>query len=118
VASPASASSHLSWLRRKDIEVLPKNVYLVPVYKSAIHIIVTLGGRTEERLGLYLKGKSGASAGDSRRRPGSDPHVGRPFLYFGWLFAAFQSPGDLECGRKYGGRVAAVKSAHGPFRPF
>ncbi len=70
MASSASASTNLAWLRGRGIEVLPQDVYLAPVYESAIedapllqairqrrpaHIIVTLGGGTQERLGLYLK---------------------------------------------------------------
>jgi hypothetical protein len=108
-------------LGRKGIEVLAKDGYLAPIYKRAIedepllqairrrrltHIIVTLGGRTKQRLGFYLKRKSGASAGDSSQS-------GRPLPFSAattWAdrsisagcFAAFQSPGDMcpDIGRR------------------
>jgi exopolysaccharide biosynthesis WecB/TagA/CpsF family protein len=70
MATPSSAASNLAWLREQNIEVLPEDVYVAPIYGAVIeddvllerirrrrpsHIIVTLGGGTQERLGLYLK---------------------------------------------------------------
>ena len=70
MASPASASTNLAWLRTKGVEVLAEDVYLAPIYKSTIedehllgkirrrrpaHVIITIGGGTQERLGHYLK---------------------------------------------------------------
>jgi UDP-N-acetyl-D-mannosaminuronic acid transferase (WecB/TagA/CpsF family) len=115
MASPASASTNLAWLRRKGIEVLREDVYLAPVYKSAIedepllqairrrrpaHIIVTIGGGTQERLGLYLKRNLvplpaihciGAAiaflSGDQVQIP-----MWADRFYFGWLFRCLSEP--------------------------
>jgi UDP-N-acetyl-D-mannosaminuronic acid transferase (WecB/TagA/CpsF family) len=70
MASPTSARRNLDWLTEQGIEVSEHNVYVAPVYGSVIedkplldqinrirpkHVIVTVGGGTQERLGLYLK---------------------------------------------------------------
>jgi exopolysaccharide biosynthesis WecB/TagA/CpsF family protein len=70
MASPESSAINLAWLREQNIEVQPEDVYLAPMYGPVIDdealleqvrqrrptdIIVTLGGGTQERLGLYLK---------------------------------------------------------------
>lgn len=70
MASAASASRNLSFLGREGIHVPSHHVYLAPIYHGTIddaelvekitrlrpqHVIVTLGGGTQERLGLYLK---------------------------------------------------------------
>jgi UDP-N-acetyl-D-mannosaminuronic acid transferase (WecB/TagA/CpsF family) len=70
MASSASAAKNLAWLRRQGIEISPEDVYVAPMYGTAIddetllaqvrkrrpaHIIITIGGGTQERLGLYLK---------------------------------------------------------------
>jgi len=115
MAGPASASTNLAWLRGQGIEVLPEDVYLAPIYKGAIedqdllqalrvrrpaHIIVTIGGGTQERLGLYLKRNLnpvpaihciGAAiaflSGDQVRIP-----MWADRFYAGWLFRCLSQP--------------------------
>ncbi len=70
MVSPASARRNLTYLREKGIFVRDEDVYLAPKYTAQIsdpellqrlkshqykHVIVTVGGGTQERLGLYLK---------------------------------------------------------------
>ena len=70
MASPRSARLNLAWLATQGIEVPADHVYMAPMYGPVIddreligklerlrpqHIVVTLGGGTQERLGLYLK---------------------------------------------------------------
>ena len=70
MASPNSAATNLKWLAENGIAVDPEYIYLAPTYAAQIadhdllamldrlrpqHVIVTLGGGTQERLGLYLK---------------------------------------------------------------
>jgi UDP-N-acetyl-D-mannosaminuronic acid transferase (WecB/TagA/CpsF family) len=65
-----SAQRNVRWLNSNDVHVGPENVYLAPMYGAAVedevllhqlerrrprHIVVGLGGGTQERLGLYLK---------------------------------------------------------------
>jgi exopolysaccharide biosynthesis WecB/TagA/CpsF family protein len=116
MTSPVSASTNLAWLRQKGVEVLPEDVYSAPIYKkSAIedeallqairrrrpaHIIVTLGGGTQERLGLYLKRNLepvpaihciGAAiaflSGDQVRIP-----IWADRFYLGWFFRCLSEP--------------------------
>ena len=70
MASPKSAKKNLRWLRSQQIAVRDQDVYMAPLYKGPIHdedllalvqshryrhIVVTVGGGTQERLGLFLK---------------------------------------------------------------
>jgi N-acetylglucosaminyldiphosphoundecaprenol N-acetyl-beta-D-mannosaminyltransferase len=70
MASPKSAKTNIAWLRRKGIDLHDEHIYMAPLYKGEIedepllakmrahpyrHVIVTVGGGTQERLGLYLK---------------------------------------------------------------
>jgi UDP-N-acetyl-D-mannosaminuronic acid transferase (WecB/TagA/CpsF family) len=71
MASPASARRNLDWLASEGIDIPKENVYMAPLYGDAHiddpillelverirpqHIIITVGGGTQERLGLYLK---------------------------------------------------------------
>ena len=70
MASPGSAKCNLEWLRQEGISVPGEYTYNAPFYGPRIedpglleylervrpkHIVVTLGGGTQERLGLYLK---------------------------------------------------------------
>jgi UDP-N-acetyl-D-mannosaminuronic acid transferase (WecB/TagA/CpsF family) len=70
MASPKSARANLQWLRSTGIDVPEEHVYMAPLYRGAIedepllakmrahhykHVVVTVGGGTQERLGLYLK---------------------------------------------------------------
>jgi UDP-N-acetyl-D-mannosaminuronic acid transferase (WecB/TagA/CpsF family) len=70
MANPESARRNLDWLHAEGIEVSDYHVYMAPMYKGQIidkalldkmrahryqHVIVTVGGGTQERLGLYIK---------------------------------------------------------------
>jgi UDP-N-acetyl-D-mannosaminuronic acid transferase (WecB/TagA/CpsF family) len=72
MASPESARTNLAWLRSEGIVIGELDIYLAPLYKGEIkdevllqkmsahrykHVIVTVGGGTQERLGLYMKRK-------------------------------------------------------------
>jgi exopolysaccharide biosynthesis WecB/TagA/CpsF family protein len=65
-----SAQRNVKWLNENEVHVGHENVYLAPMYGAAVedqlllqklekrrprHIIVGLGGGTQERLGLYLR---------------------------------------------------------------
>jgi N-acetylglucosaminyldiphosphoundecaprenol N-acetyl-beta-D-mannosaminyltransferase len=66
----ASARRNLRWLRQSGVTVANEDVYLAPLYEQTIsdeelldrieerrpkHIVLGVGGGTQERLGLYLK---------------------------------------------------------------
>jgi len=68
--SPASARKNLDWLASQGISVPEHCVYVAPIYGPVMedvmliehlrqypvrHIVITVGGGTQERLGLYLK---------------------------------------------------------------
>lgn len=68
--TPASAQRNLRWLRQNGVSVANEDVYLAPLYGQTIsdeellerieerrpkHIVLGVGGGTQERLGLYLK---------------------------------------------------------------
>ena len=70
MASPKSATLNLAWLAEQGITVPDECVYMAPMYGAKIddpallerlnrlrprHVVVTIGGGTQERLGLYLK---------------------------------------------------------------
>jgi UDP-N-acetyl-D-mannosaminuronic acid transferase (WecB/TagA/CpsF family) len=70
MANPKSAAINIKWLAENGISVDPQFVYIAPMYGEEIadddllalldrlrprHVIVTIGGGTQERLGLYLK---------------------------------------------------------------
>jgi UDP-N-acetyl-D-mannosaminuronic acid transferase (WecB/TagA/CpsF family) len=70
MANPKSAATNLKWLAENGISVAPQYVYLAPMYGAEIadpdllalldrlrpqHVLTTIGGGTQERLGLYLK---------------------------------------------------------------
>ena len=116
MAGSASARRNLDWLASQGISVPSDCVYEAPVYgpeiedsgllanlkdRSVKHIVITLGGGTQERLGLYLKRHLhyspaihciGAAiaflSGDQVRIPNWVDH-----LFLGWLFRCFSSPG-------------------------
>jgi len=115
MAGPASAHRNLDWLRSQGIEVPRECVYLAPMYGNGIddaallellerqrpqHVVVTVGGGTQERLGLYLKQQLSY-------RPAihcigaaiaflSGDQVGIPVwadrFYLGWLFRTLADP--------------------------
>jgi UDP-N-acetyl-D-mannosaminuronic acid transferase (WecB/TagA/CpsF family) len=115
MASPASAKLNLDWLAEQGIAVPADNVYMAPLYGPVIedaalldhldrlrpqHIIVTIGGGTQERLGLYLKRNLsyrpaihciGAAiaflSGDQVHIP-----VWADKFYLGWLFRSLSEP--------------------------
>jgi UDP-N-acetyl-D-mannosaminuronic acid transferase (WecB/TagA/CpsF family) len=115
MASTASAEKNLAWLRGQGIEVPEECVYLAPMYSNEIedsallellervrpqHVVVTVGGGTQERLGLYLKRRLsyrgsihciGAAiaflSGDQVAIP-----VWADRLYLGWLFRSAADP--------------------------
>jgi len=116
MASPISAERNLAWLAGQGIAVPEDNIYLAPIYGSgsisdpallerlnrlrAQHVIVTIGGGTQERLGLYLKRNLayrpaihciGAAiaflSGDQVHIP-----VWADKFYLGWLFRSVAEP--------------------------
>jgi UDP-N-acetyl-D-mannosaminuronic acid transferase (WecB/TagA/CpsF family) len=116
MAGAASARRNLDWLASQGILVPSDCVYEAPMYGPEIedpallanlqnravkHILITVGGGTQERLGLYLKRKLNYSpaihcigaaiaflSGDQVRIPNWADH-----LYLGWLFRCVSSPG-------------------------
>jgi len=70
MAGPASTKRNLAWLQKNGFQVGTDDVYMAPMYGAEIedptllnllgerrpkHVVVTIGGGTQERLGLYLK---------------------------------------------------------------
>ena len=116
MASPVSAKRNLAWLAGQGIVIPEDNIYMAPMYGNAPiddpallehlnrlrpqHVIVTIGGGTQERLGLYLKRKLsyrpaihciGAAiaflSGDQVHIP-----VWADRFYLGWLFRSLAEP--------------------------
>jgi UDP-N-acetyl-D-mannosaminuronic acid transferase (WecB/TagA/CpsF family) len=116
MASPASAKRNLHWLEEQGITVPEEAIYMAPLYGSGAisdpllldrvdrlrpqHIVVTIGGGTQERLGLYLKRNLkyapsihciGAAiaflSGDQVFIP-----VWADKFYLGWLFRSLSEP--------------------------
>jgi UDP-N-acetyl-D-mannosaminuronic acid transferase (WecB/TagA/CpsF family) len=115
MAGPASANLNLVWLAEQGITVPEDCVYMAPFYGTPIddapllerlnqirpqHVIVTIGGGNQERLGLYLKRNLdflpaihciGAAiaflSGDQVNIP-----VWADKFYLGWLFRSFSEP--------------------------
>ncbi len=115
MASTESAQRNLAWLAEQGIYVPEENIYIAPHYGDAIedsrllkqlqrirpqHVILTVGGGTQERLGLYLKRNLpylpaihciGAAiaflSGDQVSIP-----VWADKLYLGWLFRCLSEP--------------------------
>jgi N-acetylglucosaminyldiphosphoundecaprenol N-acetyl-beta-D-mannosaminyltransferase len=113
--SAGSAERNLNWLAGKGIYVANENVYLAPAYGKTIddlelvrrietcrprHVVLGVGGGTQERLGLYLKQNLnyrpaihciGAAiaflSGDQVRIP-----VWADFLGLGWLVRCLWKP--------------------------
>ena len=111
----ASAKQNLRWLSSQGIRVPDSHVYLAPMYHGDIHdaklikllkklrpqhIIVAVGGGTQERLGQYIKHAVnyrpaihciGAAiaflSGDQVRIPAWADRMG-----LGWLFRCLSSP--------------------------
>jgi len=117
MASPISAKRNLAWLEGKGITIPADNIYLAPIYSPTgpitdppllerlnrlrpHHIVITVGGGTQERLGLYLKRNLdyrpaihciGAAiaflSGDQVHIP-----VWADKLYLGWLIRSLSEP--------------------------
>ena len=115
MASPLSAKKNLHWLARHGIAVPEDCVYMAPIYGAEIsdapllavieqrrpkHVILTVGGGTQERLGLYLKRNLsylpaihciGAAiaflSGDQVKIP-----VWADKIYLGWLYRSISDP--------------------------
>jgi UDP-N-acetyl-D-mannosaminuronic acid transferase (WecB/TagA/CpsF family) len=116
MASPISEKRNLDWLKGQGITIPKDNIYMAPIYGSGPiadpalleslnrlrpqHVIVTIGGGTQERLGLYLKRNLayrpaihciGAAiaflSGDQVHIP-----VWADKFYLGWLFRSVAEP--------------------------
>ena len=115
MASQVSAERNLAYLKSEGIDVPAECVTLAPMYGREIedepllemlerirpqHVVVTVGGGTQERLGLYLKRNLsylpaihciGAAiaflSGDQVNIP-----VWADKLYLGWLFRSLHDP--------------------------
>jgi UDP-N-acetyl-D-mannosaminuronic acid transferase (WecB/TagA/CpsF family) len=116
MASPISAKRNLEWLAGQGITLPEDHIYMAPMYGNAPiadpalidllnrlrprHVIVTIGGGTQERLGLYLKRNLsyrpaihciGAAiaflSGDQVHIP-----VWADKFYLGWLLRSFAEP--------------------------
>ena len=130
MAGKLSAELNLKYLADAGVQVPETHVYMAPMYGKAdgtelvdsdllamverlppTHIVVTIGGGTQERLGLYL-------ARNLSYRPGihcigaaiaflSGDQVHIPVwadhLYLGWLFRVLHEP------KRYGPRYWAAK---------
>lgn len=70
MASEESARRNVAWLREQGIAVRPEQVYVAPMYGADVddtqllervamlrpsHVLITIGGGIQERLGLYIK---------------------------------------------------------------
>jgi exopolysaccharide biosynthesis WecB/TagA/CpsF family protein len=115
MAGEENAKRNLAWLASRGITVPQSCMYIAPRYGDEIedrellerleqqrpqHVIVTIGGGNQERLGLYLKRNLcyrpaihciGAAiaflSGDQVRIP-----AWADYLYLGWLFRCFSEP--------------------------
>ena len=104
MAGKASSEKNLAWLKSEGISVPAEFVYEAPMYGAKIedpalieklevfrpqHVIITVGGGTQERSRSVSEELSGLSPGDplhrgcdcvSERRPGADSELGGPVL--------------------------------------
>jgi UDP-N-acetyl-D-mannosaminuronic acid transferase (WecB/TagA/CpsF family) len=115
MAGPQSAQLNLAWLSAQGIAVPTEAVYMAPRYDRVIddpallealellkpkHVVVTIGGGTQERLGLYMKRQLtflpaihciGAAiaflSGDQVHIP-----VWVDRMYIGWLYRCISEP--------------------------
>jgi N-acetylglucosaminyldiphosphoundecaprenol N-acetyl-beta-D-mannosaminyltransferase len=113
--SPAAAERNVAWLRANGVPVADDNVYVAPTYGAVIsdrellkrlearrpvHLVLGIGGGTQERLGFYLKQNLsfrpsihcvGAAiaflSGDQVRIPVWVDEVG-----LGWLWRSISNP--------------------------
>src|SRR5437667_2379617 len=110
-----SAAKNITWLRAQRVEVDEGDYYLAPLYNRPIeddvllsrlrkqkpkHIVVALGGGTQERLGLYLKRNLGYPAAIHcigaaiAFLSGDQVHIPdwADKFYLGWLFRCLADP--------------------------
>jgi UDP-N-acetyl-D-mannosaminuronic acid transferase (WecB/TagA/CpsF family) len=115
MAGPASSRKNLAWLKEQGIEVPADCVYEAPLYGDQIedpelieklarvrprHVVITIGGGTQERLGIYIKRHLdylpaihciGAAvaflSGDQVRIPEWADR-----MWLGWLFRCISAP--------------------------
>jgi UDP-N-acetyl-D-mannosaminuronic acid transferase (WecB/TagA/CpsF family) len=115
MASPASSERHRAWLASQGIDTPDSYIHNAPIYGPVVedkpllaalraarprHIVVTIGGGTQERLGLYLKHNLefrpaihciGAAisflSGDQVKIP-----VWADRMFMGWLFRCLSEP--------------------------
>jgi UDP-N-acetyl-D-mannosaminuronic acid transferase (WecB/TagA/CpsF family) len=115
MAGPESTRKNIEWLTSEGIVVPPNCIYEAPMYGTKIedpalierirdlhvkHVVITVGGGTQERLGLYIKRNLeylpaihciGAAiaflSGDQVRIPDWADR-----FYLGWLFRCVSSP--------------------------
>ena len=115
MASPQSAQKNLEWLVAQGVAVPADCVYLAPLYGEIVedralverirqsgirHVVVTIGGGTQERLGLYLKSQLDRHTGiycigaAIAFLSGDQVHIPEwaDRLYLGWLFRCISSP--------------------------
>ena len=116
MANESSSRRNLSWLRDQNVAATDDDVYIAPFYPGKVsdpvllkllnerrpkHIVLTIGGGNQERLGLYLKRNLsyrpsihcvGAAiaflSGDQVYIP-----MWADKLQIGWLFRCVSSPG-------------------------
>ena len=116
MAGPANGRKNLDWLAAQGISVPETCVYEAPIYGRDIedaglirrlrssqvrHVVITLGGGTQERLGLYIRRNLdylpaihciGAAiaflSGDQVRIPAWADR-----FYLGWFFRCVSAPG-------------------------
>jgi len=115
----AARDQNLAWLRAQGYDFIEENCYLAPNYSSGEihddtlvrlvnerrpkHIVICLGGGTQERVGLMLKRQCdfkpgihciGAAIGFLT---GNQVHIPgwADKLFLGWLFRCFSEPGKF-----------------------
>jgi len=114
--TPAARDKNLAWLRARKIPVGEDDCYLAPFYKAdnvvdpallemirskrPTHIVIGLGGGTQEKLGYYIKQNAGYKpgihcigaaigflSGDQVNIPDWADH-----LFLGWFFRCMSEP--------------------------
>ncbi len=126
MAGEASARKNAAWLKQNGVALQEENLYIAPYYQSDIedaeliaklearrpgHIVITLGGGTQECLGAYLKTSLSYSpaihcigaaiaflSGDQVQIP-----LWADRFFLGWLFRCASDP------RRYGPRYWSAR---------
>jgi UDP-N-acetyl-D-mannosaminuronic acid transferase (WecB/TagA/CpsF family) len=108
MASPLSAKRNLDWLAGQGITLPEDHIYMAPIYsRDSIadpallellnrlrpqHIIVTIGGGTQERLGLYLKRSLPYRPAIHCIGAAIAFPIWADKFYLGWLFRSLSEP--------------------------